>query len=262
MALDNFRKIRIQLNKADDPVFHRLVAKEGDLDGRELEVQLTNRHVLENLAGVKLRLFWRHMGLGNQGIEPFEEVSANDGLFKVAYPNSMLNAGKALCSVQIQDGDRITHTRTFTVVVEGNGFNAQAAIASDEYTALNEALIQIGKYQAEIDAIKRNLQSQADALLDNEQAEFNRLQEEYSPLLIGLQEQFDNVMANITADSELIAARTSTATGRSYVTAGNRLDDMESRQVAEDLDTHERSVITLEVKDGRPRLKLEEVENG
>ncbi|TLQ08843.1 hypothetical protein FEZ48_02865 [Marinilactibacillus psychrotolerans] len=259
MSLENFRKASILLHKADDPILKRLVASEGEHDGRQLEVQLTNRYVLEAQRGVKLRLYWRHLRMGNQGITDFETKDVEKGLFIVSYPESMLNAGNVSCFVQVIDGHRITNTQTFTVVVEGSRFSAQTAIASDEYTALNDALIRLDNYQKDIDSIKQNLQSQADALISNEKAEFDQLQADYEPLLLGLQSQFDDVMANLTTDSELIAARSSNATGESYSTAGSRLDSIEKRQIVEDIDTSERHTVSLEIKGGMPRIKLEEV---
>lgn len=259
MSLENFRKITIQLHKSDDPILKRLVASEGDYNGRQLEVQLTNRYVLENQQGVILRLYWRNLRLGNQGISDFDVKDAEKGLYIISYPESMLNAGNVSCFIQIQDGTRITNTRPFTVVVKGTGFSAQTVIASDQYTALNDALIQLNQYQNDIDLIKQNLQSQADGLLSSEKAEFDQLQANYEPLLLGLQSQFDDVMANLTVDSELIAARSSNATGLNFTTTGNRLDEMEERQVVSNLDTNQRHIVSLEIKDGMPRLKLEEV---
>lgn len=259
MSLENFRKVSIQLHGANDPVLKRLVANEGDYNGRQLEVQLTNRYVLESQQGVILRLYWRNLSLGNQGISDFDAKDAGKGLYIISYPESMLNAGNISCFIQIQDGERITNTQPFTVVVKGTGFSAQTVIASDQYTALNDALIQLSQYQNGIDAIKQNLQRQADALLSSEKAEFDQLQANYEPLLLGLQSQFDDVMANLTADSELIAARSSNTTGISYAVAGNRLDEMEKRQVISNRDTNQRHISSLEIKDGMPRLKLEEV---
>lgn len=259
MSLENFRKVRIQLHRADEPILHKLVAKEGDYNGRELEVQLTNRYVLENQQDVTLRLYWRHLKHGNQGIENFEAVEVEKGLFKVNYPSSMLSAGLVQSWIQIQDGNKLITTNNFIITVEGSGFDAQTAIASDDYMALSEALIKINQYQSEIDAIKLNLENQVDAIIRSNQNDFNLMKEEYEPLLIGLQNQFDDVMANLTVDSELIATRSSTTTGRSYTAAGNRLDEMEERQIIHNLDTNKRNIMSIEVKEGRPRIRLEEV---
>lgn len=253
MALDNFRKIQIILNRADEPIYRKLIASEGDRNGRELEVQLTNHYVLADLPGVKLRLYWKHSKLGNQGIEPFQAVDSSKGLFKVTYPNTMLNVGNVNCSIEIQDGNKFTRTRTFTVLVEGSGFNAQTAIASDDYQALNEALIKIQKYQTQIDSIKADLVRQGENLIGSERTKFEQLFNEIQPQMDGLEQQFNDAMANLTQDSEVIAGRTSTTTGESYSTIGKRLDEMEVMTVLENHKAY------FEIKDGRPRLRLEEI---
>ena len=56
-----------------------------------------------------------------------------------------------------------------------------------------------------------------------------------------------------TMYSEVTAGRTSTVTGDSYATVGNRLDEMETMTV---IGNHK---AYFEIKDGRPRLRLEEI---
>lgn len=259
MALENFRKMRITLTNANEAIYQKIVAKEGDTGGRVLEVQLIDGLQKESLSSVQVILRWKHLRHGTQGDANFQVVDASKGVFKVTYPEAMLLAGHVQAFIQINVGGDIISTRNFTIFVEGSGFDAQTAIASDDYQALNEALIEVNKYQSQIDSIKNNLQNQADALLRDEKAEFDDLQANYEPLLLGLQSQFDDVMANLTVDSELIAIRTSTTTGKSYSTASNRLDDMEDRQVVEDVDTEDRFLMSLEVSNGTPRLKVEEI---
>lgn len=252
MSLENFRKVRIQLHRADEPILHKLVAKEGDYNGRELEVQLTNRYVLENQSGVTLRLYWRHLKHGNQGIRNFEAVDRSNGLFKVTYPNQMLSPGNVSCHVQIQDGDKIINTQTFTILVNGSGFNAQTAIASDDYSALNEAFV-------EMDKVKKDFENEFNSIRQNFIRQVNELVDDYEPKLQGLQNQFDDVIANVTVDSEVIAARTSTNTGESFTTIGNRLNDIELGSVIENVDSGERFKASLKIKDGQPYLEMEEV---
>lgn len=253
MSLENFRKIRIALHDSNDPVLRKLVAKEGDRNGRELEVQLTNRNVLENQTGVTLQFYWHNLRVGNQGIKKFNTVDSSRGLFKVAYPDSMLNAGNVSCYVQIQDGQKITNTRTFTVLVEGSGFDAQTVIASDDYQALNDALIEVNRYQSQISDILDDLKRQGDNLRESERIKFEQLFNDIRPQIDGLEQQFNDAVANLTQDSEVITARTSTETGDSYASLGARLDEVETMTV---LGSHKGY---FEMDNGQPRIRLEEI---
>lgn len=253
MTLENFRKIRITLHESNAPVLRKLIAKEGDRDGRELEIQLINRSVLENQSDVSLRFYWRNLRMGNQGIENFDVVDRSEGLFKVAYPTSMLNAGNVSCYVQIIDGQKITNTRTFTVLVEGSSFDAQTVIASDDYQALNDALIEVNRYQTQISNILDDLKSKGDNLRESERTRFEQLFNDFAPKIDGLQTQFNEAVANLTQDSEVITARTSTETGDSYDSLGARLDEVETMTV---LGSHKGY---FEIENGQPRIRLEEI---
>lgn len=253
MSFEKFNKVEITLRHADEPIMRKLFAKEGDRNGRELQVKLIDGSVVKNFAGLSLRLFWRHLDVGNQGIEPFEKVPNESGLYNVTYPDSMMNAGNVEAWIQIQDGNDLIGSVNALIAVQGSGFDALAVVASDDYKALNDALNEVNRWQSQIDAIKDNLQQQADALLSGEEAKFDDLEAEYRNTIDGLQTQFNDAMANLTVDSELITARTSTQTGDSYDTVGERLDEMETMFVLENHKAY------FELADGQPRLRLEEI---
>lgn len=258
--LEHFRKLRITLNHADRPIYKKLVAKEGDLAGRELEVQLVNGNVLENLNNVELVLYWKNLSMGNQGDKYFDVVDGSKGIYKISYPESMLNRGNVTCHIGIfQDGNRITNTLNFTVEVKGNGYGAQTAIASDDFQALNDALIKINKYQGDIDAIKQDIIQAGDSLISTERERIRDILNEINPKIEGLESQFNDAIANVTSDSEVIAGRSSTVTGEGYDTIGKRMDGIEEMQVANNLDTNKKHKIYFEVEDGQPRLRLEEI---
>lgn len=211
MVLEDFRKIKITLNQADEPIVQKLIAKEGDVDGRELEVQLINQDVTENLESVNLSFYWNHSTIGNQGIEPFEVVDAGKGIFKIAYPEEMLNRGNVICFIQIQDGAKITNTPNFVVVVQGSGFDASAAIASNEYKALTDSLIEINKYKSEIDQIKQGITDQGDdligfkteeidGLIETKESELNTLYVEKETKLDTLHEEKETSLTALETD--------------------------------------------------------------
>lgn len=261
MSLENFRKLRITLNQADRPIYKKLLAKEGDLEGRELEVQLVNRNVLENLKNVELILYWKNLSVGNQGDKYFDVVDRDKGLFKISYPESMLNKGNVTCSIGIlQSGERITNTLNFTIKVQGSGYDAQTAIASDDFQALNEALIIVNRYQKDFDDIKDDIIKAGDSLIENERSRIRDILNDINPKIEGLESQFNDAIANVTEDSEVITGRTSTVTGESHDTIGKRMDGIEEKQVVNNLDSKKKHEVFFEIKDGQPRLKLEEIE--
>lgn len=175
MSLENFRKLKIRLDKANQPIIHKQITSEGDRNGRQLEVQLTNRYVLESQENVQLTLYWKHLRLGNQGMEPFETANASDGIFEVSFPQAMLNEGNVDCYIQIRDGNHFTNTRHFTVVVKGTGFDAQTVVASDDYKALNDALAQIRHYQDNIDEIMDDVGRELEKLRIEKENDLNDL---------------------------------------------------------------------------------------
>lgn len=269
MALDSFRRVDFRLNKANDYIPDNFFAKEGDYNGRELVVQITNGSVVTETQGIQLILNWKHLNKGHSGNKYFEELDITKGIYKVSYPTQMLFAGKVSCFITIVDNEKITNTRNFNLKVEA-GADGNLIVAENDFSILQQALIQINQYQNQIDAIKADLVNQFDQLHDTQEArlnelydsekeEFDYLQANYAPLLQSLQSQFDNVIANVTIDSELIAVRSSGATGKSYDSAGNRIDDVENRQIIKNIDNGEIRVGFLEIENGRPRLRIEEV---
>lgn len=253
MSLENFRKIRITLNDVNKPILRKIVAKEGDSNGRELELQIIDGHEYPELANATVTLYWKHLAMGNSGNKNFTAVDRSKGIFSVTYPEAMLNAGNVLAYVSISMPGRVIPTVDFIITVEGSGFDAVAAVASNDFQALNDALRQVSQYQAQIDDILDDLRRQGENLVGSERTRFEQLFNEIQPQMDGLEQQFNDAMANLTQDSEVIAGRTSTTTGESYSTIGKRLDEMEVMTVLENHKAY------FEIKDGRPRLRLEEI---
>lgn len=112
----------------------------------------------------------------------------------------------------------------------------------------------------DIDELQANYQELLDTgvLQTNINTKLEALEEEYAPELKALQSQFDAVIAGATVDAELISARTSGVTGKSYTSAAKRIDEAEKATVVFD-DTGRRFVTSFELYKGKPRLNIEEV---
>jgi hypothetical protein len=343
MSLENFRRVDYRLDRANDYIPDNLFAKEGDYDGRELVIQLTNDGTETDTTGVQVIFNWKHLQKGHSGNKYFDEIDLTKGIYKVTYPNEMLFAGYVTSWFTIVDHGKIINTKNNVPLTVEKGETGELIVAENDFTILQQALIQINQYQNEIDTIKQglieqidlfmankeqqltteinqllaqkealideqvalvevsrqniqatdqDLSMQASALINNktdeidqmitakqvllddlhslkeekldnlyatEKAELDQLEANYAPQLQAVLSQFNDAMANLTIDSEIITARTSLATGVSYDSLALILQAIENRQLFHDMDTGKEYITTFEVSDGQPRLKIEEV---
>ena len=143
MALDKFRRIDMQINRANDYQIETQFVKEGDYNGRELVVQITDAGEVSNQSGVSLNLGWKHNSAGNSGLDPFTVVDASKGIFKITYPTEMLITGDVTASIQVLESGRITLTRNFKITVENNPIDEGAIVSENSFTVLQEALVKV-----------------------------------------------------------------------------------------------------------------------
>ena len=146
----------MQINRANDYQIETQFVKEGDYNGRELVVQITNAGEVSNQNGVSLNLGWQHNSAGNSGLDPFKVVDVSKGIFKITYPTEMLIAGDVTASIQILDGDKITLTRNFKITVEKNPVTEDAIVSENSFTVLQEALKTVNKYDSRIYNLEEN----------------------------------------------------------------------------------------------------------
>ena len=168
MALDNFSRIDMKINKANDYYIDTQFAKEGDYNGRELVVQITNAGDIESQRGVSLNLGWRHNVIGNSGLTPFEDEDASKGIFKIIYPNEMLNAGNVTAFIQIIESGKVINTRDFTIEVEHNTLNARAIVLDDSFETLNKALTTVNQYDNRIANLELGKADKSNAVTQSE----------------------------------------------------------------------------------------------
>lgn len=140
----------MQINRANDYQLETQFVKEGDYNGRELVVQITNAGEVSDQTGVSLNFGWRHDSVGNTGLDPFTIVDASKGIFKITYPTEMLIAGDVTASIQILEGVKITLTRNFKITVERNPVNEDAIVSENSFTVLQEALKTVNQYDSRI----------------------------------------------------------------------------------------------------------------
>jgi hypothetical protein len=189
MSLTEFRRIDIRLDKANDYIPQRIYAKQGDVNGRELYVQLTNNGEVANTTGTTLNLGWTHLATGGTGLDSFTIVDVTQGIYKHSFTTAFLQPGRVECSIQIVTGTDIVNSRTFIVDVASSAFNETAVASDNSFTSLQDALTTV----------------------------------------VHLDGRIDNIVSGATQDSEVIDARFSNVTGNSFTNIGSRLDNFDER---------------------------------
>ena len=157
MSLSEFRRIDIRLDKANDYIPQRIYAKQGDVNGRELYVQLTNNGEVANTTGTTLNLGWTHLATGGTGLDSFTIVDVTQGIYKHSFTTAFLQPGRVECSIQIVTGEDIVNSRTFIVDVDGSTYDETAVESDNSFTALQDALLTVSSIEGEIVRIDAQL---------------------------------------------------------------------------------------------------------
>lgn len=135
MALDDFRKTSMRIDKANQRFIDYQHAKAGDVNGRELLVQITNNGVVEDQTGTTLKLNWQHEN-GNQDSTNFNVVDIKTGKYSLYYPSKMLYKGTVDASVEINSNGQTTNTMNFKIIVHADVFNGEAGTVNGVFISL------------------------------------------------------------------------------------------------------------------------------
>ena len=142
--LDEFRETAITWDKANRKVYEPLRVSAGDNKGRKLSVQVVNGGVIESLSGASLSLFWETKDKAYKGLDAFTVVDAAKGEFEIYYTTGMLsNEGTLNANLVLVDASGRIVSEPFTITVF-KGIDDDAIQSSDSFTALTEALVQVG----------------------------------------------------------------------------------------------------------------------
>lgn len=187
MSLTEFKRIDIRLDKANDYIPQRIYAKQGDANGRDLYVQLTNNGEIVDTTGTTINLGWTHLSTGGTGLDSFTDEDLSQGIYKHSFTTAFLQPGRVECSIQIVTGTDILNSRTFIVEVDGSTYDETAVESDNSFTALQDALLTVES----------------------------------------IEDRLDNAIEGLTVDSEVIDARHSTIHDLTYPVLGARIDDIE-----------------------------------
>lgn len=140
MAIDNFKRVDIVLDKANSYILDDQLAKVGDIQGRDLVVQITNGGVVQSQPDIKLIFSWHNKKISNSGMTDFAPLDQSQGIFKVTFPDEMNNAGNVVATIGVNEADKWTFSRNFIIKVEENAFTASVPLESDDWATLLTAL--------------------------------------------------------------------------------------------------------------------------
>lgn len=166
MALDNFKKTSMRIDKANQRFLDYQNAKVGDVNGRELLVQITNNGVVEDQTGTTLKLNWQHEN-GNQGSTNFNTVDIKTGKYSLYYPKEMLYKGTVDASVEINSNGQTTNTMNFKIIVHADVFNGEAGTVNGVFISLadvNKKLDDREKEYVELKSRQTSVENQFDAV--------------------------------------------------------------------------------------------------
>ncbi|SDD06708.1 BppU family phage baseplate upper protein [Peptococcus niger] len=163
MALDNYRRVDIILDTANDKVDWQspLNANTGEYNSRNLRVQLTNGGVVEPQTA-NLYFGFRHVETGESGVVPMNKVNSNRGIYEVYYPREMMaKEGVVICAVKIVDAvngtNHINLTANFTVNVARSVINGSMEVPENSLRAFDKMVIDVMVHERRVAVIESTL---------------------------------------------------------------------------------------------------------
>lgn len=132
MALDNFRRIVIDVDTANDYI-PPVMLSGGDSNGRTLLVKLTdNGKAITSAAGITAKLAYAD-GCGNSGYKTMASVSGYEtAAWECAAPGSVLKTDSAHLCVQFWQGSDVVCTRVFHASVDRNLVSLESGTTSGD----------------------------------------------------------------------------------------------------------------------------------
>lgn len=162
MALDEFRRIEIDLSSADGRVAP-VTLSGGDHDGRTLRVALWDGAVAASPDGLTARLLYNR-GTGSGGYTTMEPVSgAETATWECPVPSEALAARRVRLAVEVSDGDMVLCTRSFEAEVDAPVINEGAPEAVDALSEFKAAVMRVDGIAADAEGAESARKSSEEA---------------------------------------------------------------------------------------------------
>lgn len=171
MALDNFRRITIDVDTANDYI-PPVMLSGGDSNGRTLLVKLTdNGKAITSSAGITAKLAYAD-GCGNGGYKTMTPVSGYEtAAWECSAPGSVLKTDSAHLCVQFWQGSDVVCTRIFHASVDRNLVSLESGTTSgdavkelyDTIANLNQVINRANASASKADSSAASADANADA---------------------------------------------------------------------------------------------------
>ncbi len=233
--LKEFRSIDVYWDKATRRIYEEIRTSSSDEKGRKLTVQIVNDGQIQDLSAVSLNLYWETEDGQNKGLDPFDPLDAENGIYELYFRTGMLaNVGRLKAHLHLVDVNGAITSEQFTIIVfEGVDVNAMAS--DDELSTLNQALIEVQNVkQAEIERVA-NEESRISAEAERITSEANRVENENArqtaetERLTEEETRIANETDRVTAETDRVTAETDRVTAES-----GRVTAEQARVEAED----------------------------
>lgn len=153
--LQDFRKIDITWDKANQRIYTNLRTSSSDEHGRKLVVQVLNNAQVEDLTGVNLNLYWETKNKEHNGLDVFNVIDASKGIFELYFTTGMLsNIGELNAHLHLLDGTGALTSELFKITVF-KGIDGEAVESSDSFTTLTKALTRVVEIETQEDERKQ-----------------------------------------------------------------------------------------------------------
>lgn len=148
MIVERVKRQAIILKSLNQIIQGFPIAGAGDVNGRILQIQFEQEAKQQLTKDSIVYLAWTHKELGIKGLNVF--TKKDDNLFEIQYPNSMLREGHVLCNIKVTDEVSMVQSLDFEIHVLSDVDDGSDFIASNDYEAFKQSIIDLTKTQNDI----------------------------------------------------------------------------------------------------------------
>ena len=162
MTIEQFKTDEVILSNINQDTIPKQVVMQGEKDGRSLTVQVRNGGIVEPQAGLNLNLGWKHRTAKDkngeliQGLDAFQAIDRENGIFRIEYASSMAQPGTIDAEIQFVTSSSVTKSQPFIITVKQSTVDENAVESESSFTVLQEALSQVSKYDDKIEGLQIN----------------------------------------------------------------------------------------------------------
>ncbi|MDO5044300.1 MAG: BppU family phage baseplate upper protein [Coriobacteriia bacterium] len=210
----DFRVIEITIDTQGNFYPEDIILKQGDINGREFWVNLTDYGAKKDLTGLNAQVAYKRP----DNVSDIFPLTLVDGHFQgIIPPKANEVAGDVVFTVQILDGDRTTETVNIVARCEGSPASIQDIKESESFKdfiglpdqaniILNNASQILSNAEAEFEAAEHQRQADFDAQVKSCNTKCNNLaaqmQQEHTSAQTARQSDYDSWKLGIGADAE------------------------------------------------------------